>query len=159
MTAVPAILALYLTTIPHKPPPLKTPKPPPPPPSRLPRSLFLIPLAIYLYRVHSTEPRYQTHQRIRAQRQGLSVTTFRDDERWQIDRFWTPYARFFARRNLEKECEVLSRWQNLKRRREGEPELPVYRPVDVEDEWTPYLQAMAKGGPKGPNHWYTMIRE
>ena len=67
--------------------------------------------------------------------------------------------RFFALRNLEKECELLSLWQNYDRKTKGEPELLVYRPVDVENTLTPYLQILAKAGPKGPNHLYRMIRE
>ena len=132
---------------------------PPEPPGKFPRSLLLIPCALYLYRVHYVVPQYRAEQRRKAQRKGLSVEEFRDEELWQIEVFWNPYMRFFALRNLEKECVSLSRWQNDDRRMKGEPELPAYRPVVVETGLTPYLRLLAKTGPRGPNHLYAMIRE
>jgi len=147
-------VAIYLAPVLWR----ETPKTPEPP-FKFPRSLFLIPCALYLYRVHFVVPRYRAQQRERAQRKGLGVEDFRIEELWQIEHFWNPYIRFFARRNLEKECELLSLWQNYDRRMKGEPELPIYRPVVVESRLTPYLRLLAKTGPRGPNHLYTMIRE
>ena len=126
---------------------------------KFPRLLLLIPCALYLYRVHFVVPWHRAQQRERARRRGLSVEDFRDEELWQIEHFWNPYMRLFARRNLEKECELLSLRQNYDRRMKGEPELPTYRPVVVESGLIPYVQLLAKTGPRGPNHLYTMIRE
>ena len=131
----------------------------PGPPVKFPRPLLLIPVALYLYRVHFVLPQYRALRRGRARRKEHSVQDFRDEELWQIKHFWNPYTRYIARRNLEKECELLSLWQNYDRRMKGEPELPIYRPVVVESGLTPYLQLLAKIGPRGPNHLYTMIRE
>ena len=123
-------------------------------------SLLLIPLVLGLYRVHSIEPENRTHRRKQALRMGLSVQEFRDEERGHIiNHFMSPYMRFFARRNLEKECESLSLWQNHERKAKGEPALPIYQRVDIENPLTPCLKLMARIGPKGPNHPYTLIRD
>ena len=147
-----AAVAIYLAPILWRDAPQK-----PKPPIKIPRSLFLIPCALYLYRVHFAEPQYRAQQREMARRKGLSVEDFRDEELWQIEHLWNPYIRFFARRNLEKECELLSLWQNYDRRIKGESELPTYRPIIVESGLTPYLQLLVKMGLRGLNHLYTMI--
>ena len=113
----------------------------------------------YLYRVHFALPQYRAQQREKARKKGLSVKDSRDEELWQIEHFWNPYIRFLVRRNLEKECELLSLWQNYDRRIKGESELPTHRPVIVESGLKPCLQLLAKMGPRGPSHLYAITRE
>ena len=80
----------------------------PEPPIKCPRSLLLIPCVLYLCRVHYAEPKYRAQQRREARRKGLSVEEFRDEELWQIEHFWNPYIKIFARRNLEKSSSLLA---------------------------------------------------
>ena len=116
--------------------------------------------------IHIVEPRNQELARRRAHSEGQSVEGFRAQEIGRIDRYRNPYRRFFACRHLEKECEMLSLWQNYDRRVRGEAEMQVYPSVNIASNWgeagrrmTASLQRFAQAAPKGPNHVYTLICE
>ena len=67
--------------------------------------------------------------------QGQSVADFRAESRWEIDRWWNPFSRFYGRKWVESECGRLTDRYNYDKRRDGLPEGPRYRQIEVEMEW------------------------
>ena len=47
--------------------------------------------------------------RNQAQKRGITVEQFREEDSKGIERLWLPSSRFVARRHLEAECKVLTR--------------------------------------------------
>lgn len=74
-------------------------------------TLFFIPSVLYLLEVHRHLPLDRAYHRKEAQRRDITTEQFRKEELKQIEDYFLPYTRFFARRHLEKECEKLTLWQ------------------------------------------------
>ncbi len=74
-------------------------------------TLLFVPTVLYLLEVHHRLPLDRAHDRKKAQRRGITVEQFRNEELKEIEDYFLPYTRFFARRNLEEECQKLTLWQ------------------------------------------------
>lgn len=109
----------------------------PPDPSRGGAEAFigLTLLAGYLCYTYTQNADRLGWARYDAFHQGQGVEDFRAQELRDISSYWNPHYKFCARRYLEQECEVLSLSYNKEKRKRGEPEAPVYQPVEVRPEW------------------------
>lgn len=93
---------------------------PPPDPPIFTMTLLFIPSVFYLLEVHIWLRLDQAHYRKKAQRRGITVEQFRNEELEEIEDYFNPYTRFFARRHLEKECQKLTLWQQTDKKIGGD---------------------------------------
>ena len=93
---------------------------PPPDPPILTMTLLFIPSVFYLLEVHHFLPLDRACYRKKAQRRGITVEQFRNEELEEIEDYFLPYTRFFARRHLEKECQKLTLWQQTDKKIGGD---------------------------------------
>ena len=114
---------------------------PDPPIGKFPYEILLVPVAIYLSGKYIRERDYMAEQREKAKKMSLSVETFRAQELSVIQRLRNPCIRFFARRHLKRECELLSRWQ---RKKQPLSEMPIQKPGIVESGLVSNLRASTK---------------
>ena len=73
--------------------------------------LLFIPSVVYLIVVHRRIPIEQARHRKKAQKRGITTEQFCNEELEEIENYFLPYTRFFARRYLEEECRKLTLWQ------------------------------------------------
>ena len=81
---------------------------PPSNPPIITMTLLFIPSVLYLLEVHRGLSLDRAYHREEAQRRGITIDQFRNEESKEIEHFFLPYTRFFARRHLEKECQKLT---------------------------------------------------
>lgn len=62
-------------------------------------------------KVHRGLPLDRAQRRKEAQSRGITVEQFRNEKLKEIEDYFLPYTRFFARRHLGKECQRLTYWQ------------------------------------------------
>ena len=83
-------------------------------------TLLFIPSVLYLLEVYRHLPLDQAYRRKKAQRRGITIEHFRNEELKEIEHYFLPYTRFFARRQLEKECQKLALWQQTDKKIGGD---------------------------------------
>lgn len=93
---------------------------PPPNPPIFTMTLLFIPSVLYLLEVHRHLPLDRAYHRKEAQRRGITIEQFRNEELNEIEDCFLPYTRFFARRHLEKECQKLALWQQTDKKIGGD---------------------------------------
>lgn len=89
-------------------------------PPILTMTLLFIPSVLYLLEVYRHLPLDQAYRRKKAQRRGITIEHFRNEELKEIEHYFLPYTRFFARRQLEKECQKLALWQQTDKKIGGD---------------------------------------
>ena len=84
------------------------------------RIIFSMPYLLYLGVGNSKERQFQRERCEEAYRLKMGVDEFRDLENEMLDGYWDPVHRYLTRKNLEKECAVLSEWRKMRRSKEAE---------------------------------------
>ena len=83
-------------------------------------TLLFIPSVLYLLEIHRHLPLDRAYLRKEAQRRGISIEQFRNEELKEIEHYFLRYTRFFARQHLEKECQKLTLWQQTDKKIGGD---------------------------------------